>query len=200
MSDFAAESWDDRYRNNQDRWDLGCPAPPLINLLASAQSPQPGRMAVLGCGKGQDAMLFSTAGFDVIGFDFARTAIEYAQATAQARALTTQFLQRNIFELETAFFQEFDYVLEHNCFCTIDPTLRSRYVEVVKNLLRPEGQLIALFLTHHHSDVPPFSINPQAILELFAPDFDVILFKAAKDSIVSRRGKEHLGIFQVRAT
>lgn len=198
MSNFTAESWDNRYHQNQDRWDLGCPAPPLINLLASSQAPKPGRMAVLGCGKGQDAMLFSTAGFEVIGFDFARTAIAHAQSTAQARALTTQFLCRDIFELEAEFPKSFDYVLEHNCFCTIAPTLRSRYVEVVKSLLRPQGKLIGLFFTQRRSEEPPFGLKAQAILDLFTPDFDIILFKAAKDSIASRRGKEHLGIFQLR--
>ena len=198
MADLTAEAWEKRYQEGQDRWDLGCPAPPLINLLASAQAPIPGRMAVLGCGSGQDAMLFSSAGFDVIGFDFASSAIDRAQTIARARELNTQFLQRNIFELETEFLHSFDYVLEHTCFCTLDAALRSQYVQVVKELLRPHGQLIALFYTRNRSDGPPFAIKPQAILDLFTPYFDIILFKAAKDSIAHRKGEEHLAIFQVR--
>jgi methyl halide transferase len=51
MADLTAETWEQRYQKSQDRWDLGCPAPPLIDLLASAQAPKPGRIDVLGCGK-----------------------------------------------------------------------------------------------------------------------------------------------------
>jgi methyl halide transferase len=199
MEDLTATDWESRYQTDQTPWDLGCPAPPLINLLASAQAPKPGRIAVLGCGSGHDALLFATAGFDVVGFDLAPTAIARAQATAQARELMAQFLQRNIFELETEFLHGFDYVLEHTCFCAIDPTLRSRYVQMVKTLLCPNGQLIALFFTHHRADGPPFGIKPQAILDLFTPDFDVLRWQAAKDSIARRQGEEHLGIFQVKS-
>jgi methyl halide transferase len=145
-------------------------------------------------------VLFSAAGFDVIGFDFAPSAIERARTAAKARELNAQFLQRNIFELEAEFLQSFDYVLEHTCFCAIETTLRSQYVQVVKNLLRPSGQLIALFYTHSRLEGPPFSVEPQAILDGFSPYFDVILFKAAKDSIARRKGEEHLAIFQVRSS
>jgi methyl halide transferase len=200
MSDLTPAAWEQRYQNSQDRWDLGCPAPPLIGLLASAQAPQPGRVAVLGCGSGQDAMLFAEAGFEVIGFDFAPSAIERASKVAQARNLTAQFLQRNIFELEPEFLNGFDYVLEHTCFCAIDPSLRSEYVQVVKNLLRPNGQLIALFYTHNKPDGPPFGVKPKAILAEFTPYFEISSFQPAKDSIARRQGEEHLAIFKVKST
>jgi methyl halide transferase len=198
-SNLLPEAWEQRYQAGQDRWDLGCPAPPLINLLNSLQAPKPGRIAVLGCGSGQDAMLFSTKGFDVVAFDFAPTAIQRACATAQNRGLTTQFYQRNIFALEAAFQQNFDYVLEHSCFCAIDPSLRSQYVQVVKDLLKSNGQLIALFYTHHTASGQPFGAKPQEILDCFEPHFDRIMFKPAQDSIDRHRGKEHLAIFQRRS-
>ncbi len=188
MSDLTAAAWEQKYQVNQDRWHLGCPAPPFINLLASAIAPPPGRIAVLGCGKGQDALLFSTAGFEVIGFDFAPSAINHATNLAQERALNAQFLQRDIFDLTAEFPQNFDYVLEHTCFCAIDPTLRTSYVQLVKKLLRSQGQLIALFYTHQRSGGPPFGIKPSAILDLFTPYFEVISFQAAKDSITRSKG------------
>jgi methyl halide transferase len=100
--------------------------------------------------------------------------------------------------LEPAFHHSFDYVLEHTCFCAIDPTLRSQYVQVVRQLLRPEGKLIALFFTHSRDGGPPFGVTPQAILDYFAPDFDVLMFQPATDSIARRQGEEHLAIFQLR--
>jgi methyl halide transferase len=198
MDDLTAEAWEQKYQDSQERWNLGCPAPPFINLLVSDKVPKPGRMAVLGCGSGQDALLFSMAGFDVMGFDFAPSAINRASTVAKARELNAQFLQRNIFDLKTEFSHSFDYVLEHTCFCAINPTDRSQYVQVVRNLLRPHGQLIALFYTHSCSGGPPFGVRPQEIQDEFTPYFDTILFKPAKDSIDRRQGEEYLAIFQVR--
>jgi methyl halide transferase len=199
MISLTAETWEQRYQEGSDRWDLGCPAPPFINLLNSTQAPKPGRIAVLGCGSGQDAMLFAEAAFDVVGFDFAPSAIERALTTANARGLKAQFLQRNIFELETEFLHRFDYVLEHTCFCAIPVTLRSQYVQVVRSLLKPNGQLIALFYTHNKEGGPPFGVKPQEILNYFAPHFERFLFQPAKDSIARRKGEEHLAIFQISA-
>ncbi len=200
MPDLTAEAWNNKYESGADPWDLGCPAPPFVHLLDSPQAPQPGRIAVLGCGAGHDAILFAAAGFEVVGFDFAEMAIDRATTAATNRKLENiQFLQRNIFELNPEFENSFDYVLEHTCFCAIDPVLRSDYIQVVKQLLRPNGMLIALFYTHNRSDGPPFGVKPKAVLELLKADFDRISFEPAKDSIDRRKGEEHLGLFQVKS-
>ena len=145
-------------------------------------------------------MLFAAAGFEVVGFDFAPSAIDRAIAAAKDRDLNNiQFLQRNIFELETEFHNSFDYVLENTCFCAIDPLLRSDYVQTVKQLLRPNGTLIALFYTHNRSGGPPFGVKPKEVLAYFKADFTAIAFGKSKDSIDKRNGEEHLGIFQVRS-
>ncbi|NJM77095.1 MAG: SAM-dependent methyltransferase, partial [Acaryochloridaceae cyanobacterium RU_4_10] len=97
---------------------------------------------------------------------------------------------------QRAFLHGFDFVLEHTCFCAIPATLRSQYVRVVRSLLKPNGQLIALFFTHNKEGGPPFGVKPQEILNYFTPHFDRILFQPAKDSIARRKGEEHLAIFQ----
>ena len=134
MNNLSAEAWEEKYKSNGDRWNLGCPSPPFINLLNSANAPQAGRIAVLGCGKCHDALLFAESGFEVVGFDFAPSAIAEAKNATKNRGISAQFLQRDIFKLNQEFSHSFDYVLEHTCFCAIDPNLRSQYVETVKNL------------------------------------------------------------------
>ena len=198
MDNLTAQAWEDRYQSSGDRWNLGFPAPPFVSLLASNNAPQPGKLAVIGCGKGHDAFFFAESGFEVVGFDFAPSAIAEATATAKVREIPALFLQRDIFTLDKEFASSFDYVLEHTCFCAIDPSLRSQYVEVVKSLLRPGGKLIALFYTHNRPDGPPFGIKPQEVLDYFAADFETILFQKAKDSIERRQGNEHLAIFQLK--
>ena len=197
VDNLTAQAWEKRYQNRGDRWNLGYPAPPFTNLLASANAPLPGKLAVLGCGKGHDALFFAESGFTVTGFDFAPSAIAEATATAQARKISARFLQRDIFALDKEFTSSFDYVLEHTCFCAIDPSWRSQYVEVVKSLLLPGGKLIALFYTHNRPDGPPFGVSPQEVLNYFAADFEPVLFQKAKDSIARRQGNEHLAIFKL---
>ncbi|MEM8722043.1 MAG: methyltransferase domain-containing protein [Cyanobacteria bacterium P01_G01_bin.39] len=199
MNNLTAQAWSEKYQSGGDRWDLGCPSPPLINLLASEHAPQPGKMAVLGCGRGHDALLFAEAGFEVIGFDFATIAIAEATATAQARNIEAQFIQQDIFNLDPEFANSFDYVLEHTCFCAIDPDLRGEYVEVVKSILRPQGKLIAMFYTHNRPGGPPFGVKPQEVLDYFTPYFEPIVFRVAPDSIARRQGNEHLAIFQLKS-
>jgi methyl halide transferase len=197
MNDLTPEAWEERYQTGQDPWNLGFPAPPLVDLLASAAL-LPGSVAVLGCGAGADALLFAEAGFEVMGFDFATSAIDRAQQNALDRNLPARFLQRDIFALPAEFPQQFNYVVEHTCFCAIDVTLRADYVRVVKDLLRPQGKLLGLFFTHSRPGGPPFGVKPQEVLDLFAPHFDILEFRAAENSIDRRQGEEHLGIFQVR--
>ncbi len=198
MDNLTAQAWEQRYQDQRDPWDLGYPAPPFVNLLARDNAPQPGKIAVLGCGKGHDALLFAESGYEVMGVDFATSAIASATTTAQARKLDARFLQRDIFTLADEFANSFDYVLEHTCFCAIDPSLRSQYVEVVKSILRPKGQLIGLFYTHKRPGGPPFGIKPSEVLTHFA-DFEPVVFQPAQDSIERRRGDEHLAIFQLKS-
>lgn len=198
MDNLTPQAWEDRYQAGGDRWNLGCPTPPFISLLSADNAPKPGKIAVLGCGKGHDALLFAESGFEVVGFDFAPSAIAKAIDTAEARKIKAQFWQRDIFTLNEDFANCFDYVLEHTCFCAIDPAKRFQYVEVVKSILRPGGKLIGLFYTHNRPDGPPFGVKPQQVLDLFTPDFEPITFEIAKDSIARRRGDEHLAIFQLK--
>jgi methyl halide transferase len=199
MDDLTAAAWEQRYQTGDDPWDLGHPTPPLTNLLNSDQAPPPGRMAALGIGSGQDALRFAAAGFNVVGFDFAPTAIARARQNAATQGLNAEFVQHDIFALAPEWHDSFDYVLEHTCFCAIDPALRSQYVQVVRQLLRPQGKLIAVFFTHSRDGGPPFGVTPQAIRDYFEPYFDVLLLQPAMDSIEQRQGEEHLAIFQVKS-
>src|SRR5689334_12940315 len=72
--------WDAVYNGPEEpRWVLGQAAPPLAHWLDNARV-RPGRVAVLGCGYGHDALAFAEHGFDAVGYDFAERAIERANA------------------------------------------------------------------------------------------------------------------------
>lgn len=190
--------WEQRYQEGSDRWDLGQPAPPFLNWLRAANAPPPGKTIVLGSGRGYEALLFAERGFEVTGVDFAPSAIAEASQAAAQQDLSVQFLQRDIFDLVPEFAGQFDYVVEHTCFCAIDPALRTAYVDLVADLLKPEGELLALFFTHSRSGGPPFGATPEQIRQLFEPRFTLLSLRPETHSIESRRGEEHVGHFHLK--
>lgn len=192
----AVSFWQQRYQEGTAGWNLGQPAPPFVSFLNARQAPPPGRTAVLGCGEGYDALLFASKGFEVVGFDFAPSAIAAANQLAEAAGISTQFLQRDIFDLADEFASYFNYVIEHTCFCAILPGRRPAYVELVRDLLRPDGELIGLFFTHSRAGGPPFGVTPAQIEEYFAADFELLSLVPVANSVASRQGEEHFGRFR----
>ena len=190
--------WENRYQAGTARWDLGEAAPPFESLLNAADAPQPGRMLVLGMGRGHDALLFASHGFEVVGVDFAPSAVAAAAIAAQEQGLTAKFLQRDIFELADEFANGFDYVLEHTCFCAIAPAQRRAYTQLVHTLLRPGGQLIALFWAHNRPGGPPFGCDLEEIHDLFEPGFEMRSLDRPLNSVVSRQHEEYLARFPVK--
>jgi len=155
--------WEQRYQENTAKCDIGMAAPSFTSLLASTQALIAGKTAVIGCGQGHDAILFAKHGFDTIGFDFAPSAIALGQKLSQTMEISIQFLQRDIFELPKEFPASFDYVIEHTCFCAIRPEQRPDYVKMVRSILKPTGELIALFWAHNRPDGPPFGTTIEEI-------------------------------------
>jgi SAM-dependent methyltransferase len=190
--DLSSTFWEGRYQEGTARWDLGQPAPPFVTLLNGADAPKPGRMIVLGSGRGHDALLFAAHGFEVVGIDFAPSAIATATTTAEAQGLSAQFLQRDIFALGDEFANGFDYVLEHTCYCAIAPDQRSDYVRLVHKLLRPHGELIALFWAHSRPGGPPFGTTPDELRQRFAAEFALKSFDLVTNSVADRRNEEYL--------
>lgn len=191
--------WENRYQEGSARWDMGQPAPAFVALLNATDAPQAGRMAVLGAGNGHDALLFANRGFEVMGFDFAPSAVQNATTAAQKQGLAVRFLQRDIFALEPEFSETFDYVLEHTCFCAIDPSQREAYVRVVRDLLRLGGELIGLFWARPQPGGPPFGTTPAEVQQQFSPYFEIKSLTLTPDSIESRRGEEYLARFLKRS-
>ena len=189
--------WEQRYQENTAKWDIGMAAPPLASLLASSEAPIAGKTAVIGCGQGHDAILFAKHGFDTIGFDFAPSAIALGQKLSKTMEISMQFLQRDIFEFPQEFPNSFDYAIEHTCFCAIRPEQRPDFVNMVRSILKPTGEFIALFWAHNRPDGPPFGVTLEEIKDLFSASFDTSNISPVNNSIASRNREEYLARFRV---
>lgn len=193
---LTAADWERRYQEGSTRWDLGQAAPGLRALLASDQAPAPGRAMVLGAGRGHDALLLARHGFSVTAVDFAPSAIRAMSEQATAANLSITLLEQNIFDLVPKWAGQFDYVVEHTCFCAISPSLRPAYAKLAAELLVPGGELLAIFFTHRRGGGPPFGVSPGELQDIFSPYFAVDSLHPVANSIPTRQGEEHLGRFR----
>ena len=192
----SPRKWDENYEQGTAGWDLGRPTPVFQRLLASGQF-VPGRMIVLGAGRGHDAREFARYGFKVTAVDFSSQAVAEMHRLATADA-PVEILQHDIFTLPATLNHSFDYVLEYTCFCAIDPNRRAEYADLVTRLLKPNGIYIDLaFPLDGRKGGPPFAVSAAEILDLFpARGFQLISREKPADSIPARRGAEELFLFQ----
>src|SRR5262249_18888090 len=83
LSVNEAAFWQSLYAGQGDRWELGGPAPPLVEYLATHPRLPGEHVAVPGCGRGHDARLLARTGYRVRAFDFADAPIREARALAE---------------------------------------------------------------------------------------------------------------------
>ena len=194
--------WETQYRQGTTGWDLGGPTPAFVHLLSGPDPPVPGAMLVPGCGRGYDAILFAQHGFQVVGVDHAPSAVEAATRLALEEGVSCTFLEADLFTLPARYFETFDYVLEYTCFCAINPDRRSEYVQVVTDVLRPGGELLALFFPvlppGYAVEGPPFPVSAQEVRNLFEGRFDIDRLGPTPHTITPRQGRELLARFRRR--
>ncbi|KAB2878104.1 methyltransferase domain-containing protein [bacterium] len=189
--------WDHIYRNERPRWDLGKATPVFENWLKSGQPLGTGRIAILGCGNGHDALLFADNGFEVTAIDFAVEPLEYLKKNIPKKQKNISLLKADIFDLPQKYAGTFDFVLEYTAYCAIDPVRRDEYVDSVYRILRPNGYLIGLFFpTDGRPGGPPFAIRYEEIDEKFLKNFSVVFDEIPEDSVAKRLGKERFVILQ----
>ncbi len=148
----AASHWDQRYRQGTDSWELGRPAPPLERFLRthSLAPHPPGQVLVPGCGRGHEVALLEELGFAAIGLDFSGEALAEARGLHGADRASLRWLQADLFDrqaLEAAGLApaSLSGIVEHTCFCAIDPARRDDYIATACRLLAPGGWLLGLF-------------------------------------------------------
>jgi methyl halide transferase len=192
----SAHKWEADYERKTDGWDLGGPTP-VFKRLALSGGLKPGRMIVLGAGRGHDAREFSRHGFHVTAVDFASHAVGEMQRLADPAA-PIDILQHDLFTLLHEMDNSFDYLLEYTCFCAIDPDRRADYADLVTRLLKPDGVYIDLaFPLGKRAGGPPFAVSVPEILSLFHErGFNLNSRETPTDSVSRRRGAEELLILQ----
>ena len=184
------------YESEMDGWDIGGPTPVFERLATEIPK---GRICVIGCGRGYDAVTFAKAGFEVTAIDFAKTAVLASRENARKEEVEMTVLREDFFDLPDELHDQFDYVLEYTCFCAISPKRRFEYDRVIWQLLKPEGKLLGLFFPldkNVDEGGPPWGVNISELHALFGLHWNLESEEMPKESIEPRANREIMMIWK----
>ena len=188
--------WEEIYLADDTGWDLNGPTPVFEHI---AESLEPRRLCIIGCGRGYDAVMFAKKGFDVTAVDFAPSAIRALKELAKQEMVDVNVVQRDIFLLVPEFQGFFNYVIEQTCFCAIHPSRRKEYETLVKAILKPGGKLIGLWFPldkQLDEGGPPYGTTIDEVKSVFNIGWEVEKEGFQDLSIEPRKGREKLIIFK----
>jgi SAM-dependent methyltransferase len=182
--------WQRRYEENDTPWDKGAPSPALVDYLR--ENPIAGRILVPGCGRGHEARaLAAQAGAEVVGLDLSAAAVAEARKLAPETMPNLRFITGDFFALPPDLDGAFDWIVEHTCFCAIDPHRRGDYVRAAARALRDGGMLFGIFYLEPDSDPgPPFRVSRDELSALFVPHFTLLEEWVPRASFPGREGRE----------
>ena len=188
--------WEDLYQTNYDKWDLK-EATPIFKKLAT-ELPL-GRVCIIGCGRGYDAIEFAKKGFQVTAIDFAPSAISSLKNMANLMDVSLEIICKDIFDILPEYHNSFDYVLEQTRFCAIHPSRRKEYETIVKGILKMGGHLVGLWFPLDKDlaeEGPPYGTSIEEVKSTFDSGWEIIKEEFSEYSIKPRKGREKLVVFK----
>jgi cyclopropane fatty-acyl-phospholipid synthase-like methyltransferase len=186
---MSETNWEERYQTGNMPWEKGEASPGLLDFLAANPQLPRGTVAIPGCGTGHDARAWARAGFSVVGYDLAPSAIRLSQERTIAAGLEARFVRGDF--LRDAPSQEFDWLFEHTLFCAIDPSERENYETAALRWLKPGGNYLAVNYMIPDTDGPPFGTTREEIWKRFSPHFE-LLKEWVPRSYANRTGLERM--------
>ncbi len=151
-------------------WEDGHPSDALIDWLNTAAPSTVrcgSRVAVAGCGLGDDARALIHRGYEVTAFDCSDTAVHWAQSLDPNNA--TQYLCADLFDPPQRWRHRFDLAVEVNNLQSLTSDIRPQAVAALADLLTPHGRLLVICLggttPSEFVDGPPWPLTEAELLE-----------------------------------
>ncbi len=150
-------------------WSDGRPKPALVNWL-NAVAPSllrcGSRVAVVGCGLGEDARELIKRGYDVTAFDCSRTAVSWANKLDPENSRC--YFTADLFNPPAKWKHRFDLVVEINTIQALVPERQAEAVKAIAGLMSPHGHLLVICRASEEpasiDDGPPWALTCDELL------------------------------------
>lgn len=179
--------WNNRYVTEKVPWDMGEATPILKSILPQIKLPK-SRVLVLGCGSGNDAAYFADQGHVVTAVDISPEALKIAK-DRHSSALVN-WVQADVFNLPAQLKGQFDLVFEHTLYCAINPKKRNDLVNVWKNAVHAQGQLLGIFFVMDKLTGPPIGGSEWEVRRRLQKTFQMLYWTRWHHSVPERQSKE----------
>lgn len=179
--------WNERWLTNETQWDIGYPSPAIVEFVNSIPDKSM-RILIPGCGNAYEAEYLHNKGFtNVFVVDYAAEALR--RFAKRVPAFPKQHLiESDFFALQNV---KFDLVIEQTFFCAIDPSLREKYADKMKEIISNNRVLAGLLFTETPNDGgPPFNGSVEEYEQLFGSRFTLRKLERCTHSIKPREGRE----------
>ena len=186
MTEFLSQDyWNNRYEAEQTGWDLKAVSPPLkayIDQLTDKNI----SILIPGCGSGYEAEYLAKKGFQNI------TVIDFAPLIVEKMKINLADYQQINIICEDFFTHtgKYDLILEQTFFCALNPSLRTKYIHKMSELLTKNGKLVGLFFCVQFPNNPPFGGSQEEYLDLFSNILNINLLEPCYNSVKPRQGSE----------
>ncbi len=129
-------------------WDTGISPPELLDFITTHPL---GRALDLGCGTGTNVITLAQQGWDVIGVDFVKRAINIARKNAEQYSIQAEFQVDDVTRLSNIQ-GKFDLILDMGCFHSLPATTRQPYIIKISQLLAEQGTYLLYAFLKTSSD------------------------------------------------
>lgn len=169
------EFWQARWEQGQLGFHQSQTHPELTRYFPSFQL-SGARVLVPLCGKSLDLDWLVQEGHEVVGVEFVEEAVRAYFAERGLEAERTEWgglpayrsgkitlIQGDFYAVRSSFAGQFDAAYDRAAWVAIAPSDREKYVERMRDLLRPGARLLLLNFEHDLRSGPPHSIPEQEV-------------------------------------
>ena len=176
------EFWLQKWQNNEIGFHEGAPNDLLVRHFAALSVPHGGRVLVPLCGKSHDMAWVRAAGFDVVGVELSRLAVEqfFAERGLSPQITKEGHLERfsaegvtifacDVFALDKATLGKVDAIHDRAAMVALPETLRPRYTQHLIALTDAAPVFLVTFVYDQSSrSGPPFSVDAAEVAAHYA--------------------------------
>ncbi|NYH76887.1 SAM-dependent methyltransferase [Actinopolyspora biskrensis] len=186
------DSFESAYAEGTPPWVIGEPQPALVELERAGHVS--GSVLDAGCGTGENTILLTELGYEVLGIDGSGTAVATARRNASERGTPARFEVADALDLGTP--PRFDTVVDSALLHVFGERDRLVYTRSLHAVCHPGAVLHVLALADTRDAGGP-RLSAEAVRGSFGPGWE--LEELREDRYRGTAGEEYAGQLNVRA-